>query len=460
MTESLTRIATRPAELLVWSAATGEALPQARQTVLGRLEAAPDSLPQLARELQRAAHGEYRGALASADTDSALAALRRGRGLEGKHRAVTRPVAFLFSGVGDQYPGMAAEFYESEPVFRDAVDSCCAVLEAEGCDLRDLLVRPVEQDAVPTRDLRSMLLARQVPQGPLATTRLGQPGVFVVEYALAQLVRSWGVEPAALIGYSLGEYVAACLAGVMSLPDALRLVGWRAQRIEELAPGGMLAVAVPRDEIGPWLGADLDVAAVTSPFQTVVGGHRAAVTDLERRLTDGGVAFQRVGAHHGFHTRTMKPLGTRLTEWVRANIRLAEPRIPYVSNVTGTWITNAQATDPAYWARHLAGTVELMAGLGALWRDVDPMAIELGPGEGLSSYARHHPACDRTRLARVQPGLAPAFTGSETTGLLTSLGRLWVAGLDVDWPAVTGSAGVDPVGVDPVGTHDETRSGT
>ncbi|MEU8263744.1 acyltransferase domain-containing protein [Micromonospora sp. NPDC048999] len=438
MTESLlTTVATRPAELLVWSAGTAEALPPARQAVLGRLEAAPDSLPELAGELRHRAHGAYRGAVVGTDAASVAAALRRGRGLDGGQPALRRPVAFLFSGVGDQYPGMGAELYRSEPVFRAAVDRCCAVLGSDGCDLLDLLVRPVEPPRLPG-DLRTMLRPRQVPQGPLATTRYGQPGVFVIEYALAQLVRSWGVEPAAMIGYSLGEYVAACLAGVMSLPDALRLVRWRAERIEELAPGGMLAVALTRDEIGPWLGTDLDVAAVTSPFQTVVGGPRAAMTDLEGRLTDAGVAYQRVGAHHGFHTRTMEPLGAELTAWVRANVRLAEPRIPYVSNVTGTWLSNAQAVDPAYWAQHLTRPVELMSGLGTLWRDVDPVAIELGPGEGLSSSARHHPACDRTRLARVQPGLTAAFAGrSETAGLLTALGRLWTAGLEIDWARFT-----------------------
>lgn len=434
MAELSTSVATRPAELLVWSADTADELSAARHAVLARLEASPESLPELACELQRAAHGAYRGALVCGDAESAVAALRHGRGLESRSPAVDPPLAILFSGVGDQYPGMGADLYESEPVFRDTVDLCCAVLDAEGCDLRDLLVRPAEPGPAPARDLRSMLQARTVPQGPLATTRLGQPSVFVIEYALACLLRSWGVEPAVMIGYSLGEYVAACLAGVMSLVDALRLVWWRAQRIEGLEPGAMLAVAVARDEVGRWLGADLDVATVTSPFQTVVGGRRAAVADLERRLADAGVAFQRVGAHHGFHTRTMEPLGAELTAWVNSNISLREPDIPYVSNVTGTWIANGQATDPAYWAQHLTRTVELMSGLGALWRDVDPVAIELGPGEGLSSHARHHPACDRARLARVQPGLAAAFAGgSERAGLLTSLGRLWTAGLEVDW---------------------------
>jgi acyl transferase domain-containing protein len=435
MTESPTRVATRPLELLLWSAPTAEALPEARETLLRKLTA--DSLPELARAQRHARHDAYRGSLACADTESAVAALRRGKGLEGKHPAADRPVAFLLSGVGEQYPGMAAPLYEAEPVFRDALDRCCAVLERDGCAVLDLLVRPAQTPA-PARDLRSMMRPRQVPRGPLATTRLGQPAVFVLEYALAELVRSWGVEPAAMIGYSLGEYVAACLAGVMSLPDALRLVWWRAQRIEELPAGGMIAVALPRAEIGPWLGAGIDVATETSPFQTVLGGHGAAVTDLGRRLTDAGVAWQHVGAHHGFHTPAMKPIDAELTDWVRANIRLAQPRIPYVSNVTGTWIADAQANDPAYWALHLSRTVELTSGLGALWQDVDPVAIELGPGEGLSSYARQHPACDRVRLSRVQPAMPPASAGgAERTGLLTALGRLWTAGLTVDWTRFT-----------------------
>lgn len=426
----MTRTLTGTLSLLVWSSATADGLPRARDAVLDRLLAGDETaLADLAHELQQGPHGPYRGALACGDASAAVEALRRGRGLEGKLPASERPVAFLFSGVGDQYPGVAAELYGTEPVFRAAVDRCCGMLGATGGELHALLVQPPETRDL--RDLRSMLRPRQAPTGPLATTRLGQPGVFVVEYALAELVRSWGVEPAAMIGYSLGEYTSACLAGVLSLPDALSLVAWRARRIEELAPGGMLAVSVSRDEITPWLGAGLDVATVASPFQTVVGGPLAEVADLELRLTEAGVAVQRVGVHHGFHTRAMAPLADELTAWVRANVRLGRPRIPYLSNVTGTWITDGQATDPAYWAAHLTRTVELMAGIGALWRDVDPMAIELGPGDGMSCYARHHPACDRTRLARVQPGLAHG------SGPLGALGRLWVAGLPVDWARLT-----------------------
>jgi acyl transferase domain-containing protein len=373
----------------------------------------------------------------SQNREAVVAALRHDIGLERSSLARERPLVFLLGGVGDHYPGMCAGLYESEPAFRDAVDRCHTVLSAQGCELRELLCTPPATAPRPSGDLRSMVRAQPVPQGRLGSTRLGQPAVFVVVYALAQLLRSWGARPAAMIGYSLGEYTAACLAGVLSLEDALRLVWWRAQRIEELPPGAMLAVALSPDKASGWLGTELDLSAANSPHQCVLGGPVDAVAALEQRLTAQGVAHRRVGTRHAFHTRMMAPLAAELTAWVRTNVRLGEPRVPYVSNVTGTWVTNEQATDPAYWARHLLGTVQLMSGLGVLWEELDPMAIELGPGESLCSFARHHPACGRDRLALVQPSLPAAPTGHpESTVLLTSLARLWVAGLDVDWAAV------------------------
>lgn len=438
MAEPMTRAGSRPVDVLLWSAPTAAGLVEARSALLRSLETTA-SVPALAEELRHERHHEYRGALVCQDRAEAVTALRKGTRLEGTRPARERPLVFLLGGVGDHYPGMSARLYESEPAFRDAVDECCAILSAQGCELRDVLcTAPDDAAARPADDLRAMVRARPVSQGALASTRLGQPAVFVVVYALARLLRSWGVRPAAMIGYSLGEYVAACLSGVLSLEDALRLVWWRARRIDELPPGAMLAVALPPDECGGWLGAELDLAAVNSPTQCVLGGPVAAVAAVERRLAEAGIAHRRVGARHAFHTRAMEPLAAELTAWVSANVRLSEPSVPYISNVTGTWMTGDQARDPAYWARHARGTVQLMPGLGVLWRELDLMAIELGPGESLCSFARHHPACGRDRLALVAPSLPAAPTGRpESAVLLGSLARLWVAGLDVDWARLT-----------------------
>ncbi|OLR93050.1 acyltransferase domain-containing protein [Actinokineospora bangkokensis] len=444
----MTSTIARTTDLLVWSAADAAGLPAARAAVLDRLGSDPGGVAELARELRSRDHGPYRGALACHDVDQAVAALRRGRGLEGKHPAAERPLALLFSGVGEQFPGMAWDLHTTQPVFRAAAERCFAALGPLGDELRELLVRPPAPPAAPAGDLRAMLAAREVPQGPLSHTRLGQPAVFVVEHATAELLRSWGLVPEAVLGYSLGEYAAACAAGVLTPEDALRLVSWRAERIEELPEGGMLAVAAPRAEVEPWLGDAVDVSAVTGPHQTVVGGPAAAVAELAVRLTDAGVPFQRVGARHGFHTRTMAPLAAELRAWITGNATLSAPRTRLAANVTGTWATAAQATDPDYWARHLTHPVELLSGLGALWRDVDPVALELGPGEGLTAYARHHPACDRPRLARVQPTLTAAGAGTGTAALLTALGRLWTAGLRVDWARLDGAGGTEVTGSD------------
>jgi surfactin synthase thioesterase subunit/malonyl CoA-acyl carrier protein transacylase len=439
----------RPVELLPWSAGTAPALVESRSALLRRLEGDQVTLPELAQELHLEAHREYRAAVVCHDRDTAVAALRRAGGLAEARPARERRLAYLLSGVGDHYPGMGAELYRTVPVFRDAVDRCCAVLSAEGCDLLPALYptgeAPPPRDPIAgqDRDLRAMLRAHPPEQGALGSTWLGQPAVFVVGYALAETLASWGVRPAAMIGYSLGEYVAACLAGVLSLADALRLVCWRARRIEQLPPGAMLAVALPEDEVRGWLGPDLDLAGVNSPIQSVVGGPESGVARLAGQLTAAGVAHRRIGTRHAFHTRMVHPLAGELTEWVRANIRPGEPRIPYVSNVTGTWITGRQARDPSYWARHMCQPVRLLPGLGALWADPDLTALELGAGESLCSYARHHPACGRERLALVQPCLpaapaGPAAAGSDWATLLTSLGRLWVAGVAVQWSELAG----------------------
>jgi surfactin synthase thioesterase subunit len=416
--------------LLRWSAASQEELDALLATGLADLARDPDA-PLPASE-RRAGALRHRAALVARGRREAVAALRNRTLLAGC--AAPRPLspAFLLGGVGDHYPGMGRELYREEPVFRDALDRCCSALGDRGEELRAALRLDAADAPAAIRDPRA-LVGSGLDQGALERTRLGQPAVFVVEYALAELLAAHGLRPAAMLGYSLGEYVAACLAGVMSMEDAVRLVQWRAERIEELPEGAMVALPFAEDQVGRWLSPELQLAAVNSRVQCVVGGPVAAVADLERRLTEERVAHRRVGTRHAFHTRMMEPLGTELTGWVRANVRLREPRIPYVSNLTGAWISAAEAVDPSYWARHLCQTVRLMDGLGALWEEPTRVMLELGPGQSLCVFARHHPRCGRARLAAALPTLPYAHERDpEPALLLGSLARLWVAGVDTD----------------------------
>src|SRR6185436_1554020 len=247
--------------------------------------------------------------------------------------------------------------------------------------------------------LRDLLRPRGETAGPLDRTAVAQPAMFALGWALAQLWISWGIRPSALLGYSLGEYTAACLAGVMSLADGLALVARRARLIAGLPPGAMLAVPIPADEVEsgllPRLAPSLSLAAENGPGVSVVSGPVEAVEELERRLAGEGTACRRLPTTHAFHSAMMEPvregLAALLAE-MAAGGRLAPPEVPYLSNVTGTWITAEQATDPLYWAAHLCRPVRFGRALEALWGRPRPVLLEVGPGQGLSTLALQHPA--------------------------------------------------------------------
>ncbi|HSS48481.1 MAG TPA: type I polyketide synthase, partial [Thermoanaerobaculia bacterium] len=416
----------RPVQLLTVSARTESSLDAACRRLAGRLESDELDLADVAFTLQTGRKAfPCRRAVAACDRAEAVASLREGRGSRGTFEGSERPVVFLFPGLGDQAPGMGRELYETEPIFAAEIDRCAQIL---GMDLREMLFAA---PSVEPADVLSRLRRHTAPLDEagqrLARTENAQPAVFAVEYALARLLMSWGVVPRAMIGYSLGEYVAATLAGVLSLEDALGLVARRAKLIQELPGGAMLAVPLPESDVRPLLGGDLSLAATNGPHFCVVAGPDAAVGELESRLTSRGVACLRLSTTHAFHSPMMAPAMAPLTEIARS-LTIAAPGIPYVSNVTGSWITAADLADSGYWARHMTQPVRFAEGLAELLREPDQVTLEVGPGGTLTTLIHQLPgasvAATATTLGRDGEG--------EERGLFEALGRLWAAGVRVD----------------------------
>jgi len=268
-------------------------------------------------------------------------------------------------------------------------------------------------------------------------TLWAQPALFVIEYALAKLWMSWGIVPESMMGYSIGEYVAACLAGVISLDDSLRMLAVRAQKIEALAPGAMLAIAASETEVRPLLTPEISMAGINGKSLCVVAGTPEAVDALQQRLVrEGELVCRRLLATHAFHSPLMAPVAEELTRLARS-IRLSPPRIPYISNVTGKPITDAEATDATYWARHLTQPVQFAAGLQHMCSPTAPVFLEVGPGQMLTSLAEQYLAgrglADRVALASL-PHASDAQP--DRAFILSTLGNLWLAGIEPDWAGV------------------------
>ncbi len=436
----------RPWQLLVLSAKTPTALETMTDNLGGFLQEHRDlTLADAAYTLQvgRQVFGHRRIVVCNSteDASSAIACRDTTRTFTGTSEMQDRPVAFLFPGMGDQYVQMASGLYRDEPTFRAALDRCAAVLQPIlGQDIRKVLY-PADQQAPATSngnhgqlDLRQMLRRTAPSNEPIHQTALAHPILFSVQYALAQVWQEWGIAPAALLGQSIGEYVAACLAGVFSLEDALLLVSRRARMIQELPGGAVLAVLLPEDEILPLLDSRMSIGAVNAPHACVVSGETDAIAGLERHLLARGVACQRVQTTHAFHSAMMAPLEGPLTELV-GQMRLNAPRIPFLSNVTGDWITAEEATDPAYWARHMRQTARVSDGIGRLLARPEQVLLELGSGQTLTALAKQH--TDHTSNHLVLASLRQSHQQQDDQAtLLHTLGRLWIAGVTIDWGGV------------------------
>jgi acyl transferase domain-containing protein len=438
----------RGPHLLVLSAKTETALDEATHSLREFLDR-PDSpeLGDVAHTLQAGRRAfAHRRCVVCVDREDAIAALGqpdRKRVLSGRPDEVKRPLILLLPGVGDHYVGMAHELYETWPVFREEVDRCARILEPPmGIDIRNVIY-PVSRSWKQERGRKGIDLKKMLGRGgdalededtrKLNRTLFAQPALFTIEYATARLWQSLGIVPDAIVGHSMGEYVAACLSGVLSLEDALGLIATRAKLVNELPQGAMLAVTLPEAELRALLPRDMSISLINGPGLCVVAGVVAAVAAFERTLNGRGIISRRVQNAHAFHSRMLDPIVKAFEDEVK-KVRLGEPAIPYISNVTGTWITRAEATDPAYWAKHAIHTARINDALRELWQFKNPILLEAGPGRTLGVLAMQHPdrrgAGDPVAVASIRHHYENRSDGEY---LWEGIGRLWLAGAAIQW---------------------------
>ncbi|UOG76482.1 amino acid adenylation domain-containing protein [Hymenobacter tibetensis] len=326
-------------------------------------------------------------------------------------------VVFLFPGQGAQYLQMGRTLYETEAVYRQAVDTCADLLLPHlGTDIRHTIYPAASTSA---------------EEDTLKNTRYAQPALFVTEYALATLWMSWGISPSVLCGHSIGEFVAAHLAGVFSLADALSLVATRGRMVSELPRGSMLSVRMEAEKLLALLPEDLSVAAINSRVHCVVAGADEHVATFALLLDEQKVPNRLLATSHAFHSYMMNSIVADFQQVVEG-ISLSRPQKPVVSTVSGTWLTDAQATDPRYWASHLRLTVRFADALETIFQQEQPLLLEVGPGNTLATLARQQRG---TRPGAVHS----SFSGQkeplqEQPALLEALGHLWLHGLEPNWP--------------------------
>lgn len=407
----------RPWQLLVLSAKTEPALETATHNLAEHFKRRPDlSLADAGYTLLAGRKAfKYRKAFVCKDLADAIGALHtneRGRVRVGQ-QPKPRLVAFMFPGQGSQRLNMAQQIYAHERTFREQVDLCSRLLEPEiGVDLRQILYTSDSPEA-----------AEKLKQ-----TSLAQPALFVVEYALAQLWQEWGIKPWAMIGHSIGEYVAACLAGVFTLEDALKLVALRGRLMQDAPAGAMLAVPLATETVRPLLSAKLSLAAINAPERCVVSGPEEAIAALQTELEKQELLCQRLHTSHAFHSEMMTPALEPFRRFVR-NVELREPKIPYLSNVTGDWITAEQATSPDYWSDHLRRTVRFAEGVAQLLKEPDCLLLEVGPGHTLANLARQN-----TDGTTAQPIVASGDNlEDDLMSLINAAAKLWLAGVELNY---------------------------
>ncbi len=414
-----TRSETKPAQVIALSARTAAALDKAAAALGSHLKTHPDSsLADTAFTLAAGREAfKRRRAFVCRDIEEAVAKLGPA-GPASVEARTDRSVVFLFPGQGAQYIDMGRTLYEREPVFRLWLDRAAEILTPLlGTDIRRI-IHPEGTDPEAAAAL-------------LKQTRFAQPAIFAVSYALARLWMEWGIKPAALLGHSLGEYVAACLAGIFSLEDSLTLVAKRGEMMDRLPEGAMLAVSLPEVETLALLGEGLSLAAVNAPALCVVSGPKEPVEELRLKLKSRDVACRYLHTSHAFHSSMIEPLREdygRMLETIPRNA----PHIPIISTVTGDWAAPEDIVTPGYWIRNARGTVRFAEAVRKATEEPGRILLEIGPGRTLAQLARMNTG---PAAGLVVAGSLPDAKDRtpEMSVLLGSLGSLWAAGATVDW---------------------------
>ncbi len=414
----------RPArdyELLALSAKTETALNRLTLDLADYLERHPAvNLADVAYTLAvgRAQH-PWRRTVVCQSTAQAIQALRTldpETVRSGLASETSRPLVFMFPGQGSQRAQMGKGLYGAERAFREAFDHCAEVLKPLlGSDIRETIFNP-----------------NPVNTEALNETAIAQSAIFVVEYSLAQMLINWGIKPLAMIGHSIGEYVAACLAGVLSLEDALKVVASRGALMQSMPRGAMLALRCTAEQALEIAESRASLAAINGQSDVVLSGAESTIEEIESRAAAAGIETRRLRTSHAYHSELMDGAVEAMKN-AAAAVHLETPSIRYVSNVTGRWITAHEATDPAYWGAHLRHTVNFAKGLSTLLAERSDTFVEIGPGSSLTGLLRRR---EESRSGGVISLAAmPGLAADEAKSLYDSIGRLWIAGLLPDWNA-------------------------